>query len=42
MSDNIATSPEPRLILETGIEAQVAAIIEPVMHSMGYQIANYG
>ncbi len=38
MSDNIATSPEPRLILETGIEAQVAAIIEPVIHSMGYQL----
>ncbi|MEP3198526.1 MAG: ribosome maturation factor RimP [Lentilitoribacter sp.] len=38
MSDNIATSPEQRLILETGLEAQVAAIIEPVMHSMGYQL----
>ncbi len=38
MSDNIATSPEPRLIHETGLEAQVAAIIEPVINSMGYQL----
>lgn len=29
---------EPRLITETGIDARVAAIIEPVITAMGYQL----
>src|SRR3954471_2241486 len=29
---------EPRLITETGIDARVAAIIEPVINGMGYQL----
>lgn len=33
-----AQASEPRLIVETGIEAQVAAIIEPVIESLGCQL----
>jgi ribosome maturation factor RimP len=32
------TASEPRLITETGIDARVAAIIEPVITGMGYQL----
>ena len=38
MSDLEQTIPEPRLIIETGLEGQVAAIIEPVINAMGFQL----
>ena len=38
MSTNELTKPEPRLIAETGLEAAIAQIVEPVIESMGYQL----
>src|SRR6185503_16696359 len=33
-----ATPPEPRLIVETGLSARVAAIVEPVIEDLGYRL----
>lgn len=30
--------PEPRLVIEAGLEARIADIIEPLVNSMGYQL----
>lgn len=38
MSTNELAKPEARLIIETGLEAAIAEIIEPVIESMGYQL----
>lgn len=35
---NAVDGPEPRLVLETGLEARIAEIIEPLVNSMGYQL----
>lgn len=35
---NDITSPEPRLVEETGLEARIAQIIEPVINAMGFQL----
>jgi ribosome maturation factor RimP len=40
MSEAIGTHPgaEPRLIAEPGLSARVAAIVEPVLHGLGYRL----
>ena len=40
MNDTIETAPgaEPRLIIEPGLSARVAAIVEPVIEGLGYRL----
>src|SRR5215212_5952454 len=40
MNDTIDTAPgaEPRLIIEPGLSARVAAIVEPVLEGLGYRL----
>ncbi len=36
--DTATTEIEPRLICETGIDARIAAIVEPVIESIGFRL----
>lgn len=38
MEDNEADGMEPRIVTETGIDARVAAIVEPVLVSIGFRL----